>query len=111
MNKLLIAALALGALGFAQTAVSAPAASHAPGMIQIDDGLVHKARDVDRDRDWGWNENRGYHRGWDRGLHRGWDHNRRGYWGRENRSWRDDNWRGGHKRDWDKNDNRRRDND
>ncbi|CCJ05497.1 hypothetical protein [Methylocystis sp. SC2] len=100
MNKLLIAALALGAFGFAQSAVSAPAASHAPGLIQTDGGLVQKARD------WNWKENRGYHRGW--------DHNRRGYWGRENRSWRDDNWRddnwrGGHKRDWDK--NRRRDHD
>ena len=49
MNKLLIAALALGAFGFAQSAVSAPAASHAPGMIQTDDGLVQNARD----RDWG----------------------------------------------------------
>ena len=99
MNKLLIAALALGAFGFAQSAVSAPTASHAPGMIQTDDGLVQNARDRDGD----WKENRGYHRGW--------DHNRRGYWGRENRSWRDDNWRGGHKRDWDNNDRRGRDRD
>ncbi|MBG0797181.1 hypothetical protein IYX23_05700 [Methylocystis sp. L43] len=90
MNKLLIAALALGAVGFAQSAVSAPAASHAPGMIQTADGLVQKARD----RDWGWKENRG--------LHRGWDNNRRGYWGRD-RSWRDDKWRGGPKHDWDNN--------
>ena len=50
MNKLLIAALALGAFGFAQSAVSAPAASHASGMIQTDDGLVQNARD--RDGDW-----------------------------------------------------------
>ena len=38
MNKLLIAALALGAFGFAQSAVSAPAASQAPGMIRTDGG-------------------------------------------------------------------------
>ncbi len=98
MNKLLIAALALGAVGFAQSAVSAPVASQAPGMIQTDDGLVQKARD----RDSGWKENRGYHRGWYRGLHRGWDNNRHGYWGRD-RSWRDDKWRGGPKHDWDNN--------
>ncbi|MGB5084616.1 hypothetical protein HUN39_09885 [Methylocystis sp. FS] len=99
MNKLLIAALALGAFGFAQSAVSAPTASHAPGMVQTDDGFVQNARDRTGD----WKENRGYHRGW--------DHNRRGFWGRQNRFWRDDNWRGGQKRDWNKNDNRGRDRD
>ncbi|MGZ9409264.1 MAG: hypothetical protein ACXW3J_01395 [Methylocystis sp.] len=98
MNKLLIAALALGAFGFAQSAVSAPAASQAPGMIQTDGGLVQNARDRTGD----WKENRGYHRGW--------DNNRRGFWGRENRSWRNDKWRGGPKRDWD-NDHRGRDRD
>ncbi|WP_246695687.1 hypothetical protein [Methylocystis rosea] len=55
MNKLLIAALALGAFGFAQSAMSAPTASHAPGMIQTDAGLVQNARDRDGD----WKENRG----------------------------------------------------
>ena len=64
MNKLLIAAFALGALGFAQTAVSAPATSPMLSIRQADDGLIQKACE------------------------------RRGFWGRDNRSWRDDLRRG-----------------
>lgn len=104
MNKLFIAALALGALSFTQSAVSAPTASPALNVAQSDGGLLQKIGD--RDRDW-------KHRGdWDRdrGYHHGWDH-KRGWWGRDNGQWRDDRWRDkdwrrGHKRDWD-NDHRR----
>jgi hypothetical protein len=112
MNKLFIAALALGALSFTQSAVSAPAASPTLSVTQSDGDLLQQIGD--RDQDW-------KHRGdWDRdgrrdrGYHHGWDH-KRGWWGRDNGQWRDDrwhdkDWRRGHKRDWDDSD-RRRDND
>ncbi|MGJ0504337.1 MAG: hypothetical protein ACR65X_11480 [Methylocystis sp.] len=108
MNKLFIAALALGALSFTQSAVSAPAASPTLSVTQSDCDLLQQIGD--RDQDW-------KHRGdWDRdgrrdrGYHHGWDH-KRGWWGRDNGQWRDDRWRDkdwrrGHKRDWD-NDHRR----
>jgi len=102
MNKLLIAALTLGALSFTQSAVSAPAASPSLNVAQSDGSLLQKIGD--RDRDWkrgDWNRDRGYHHGWDR---------KRGWWGRDkgwrDDRWRDNDWRRGHKRDWD-NDHRR----
>jgi hypothetical protein len=88
MNKLLIAALALGAIGFAQSAVSAPAVSPAR-LTQPDRGLMQKADDRDPD----WRDERAYH-------------NRQGdWWGRGGPSWRDprpwsdDEWR--RNPDWD----------
>jgi len=108
MNKLFIAALALGALSFTQSAVSAPASSPTLSVTQSDGDLLQKIGD--RDHDWkhrgDWDRD-GRH---DRGYHHGWDH-KRGWWGRDNGQWRDDRWRDkdwrrGHKRDWD-NDHRR----
>jgi hypothetical protein len=81
MNKLLIAALALGAASFVNSAVSAPAAAR---LTPDSEGIVQKADDRDRDlKD-------------DRS-----DQDRRGdWWGRaptwrDTRPWSDDEWRRG----------------
>ncbi|MBI5013323.1 hypothetical protein [Methylocystis hirsuta] len=82
MNKLLIAALALGAAAFVTSAISAPAAARlTPGS----DGLMQKADDRQQDQ----NADRG-------------DLERQGdWWGRggpswrDSRPWSDDEWRRG----------------
>ncbi|TLG79246.1 hypothetical protein [Methylocystis sp. B8] len=84
MNKLLIAALALGAAGFVNSAISAPAIARlTPG----DEALTQKADDRDRDLKDDQNDHPGY---W--GRNPSW---------RDTRPWSDDEWRRG--RDWDDN--------
>ena len=84
MNRLLIAALALGAAGFVSSAVSAPAAARLPGS----EGIAQKVDDFARDREDEPSYRDGQGDWWGRGVPS---------W-RDTRPWSDDEWRRG--RDW-----------
>ncbi len=78
MNRLLIAAFALGAFGFTQSEVSARPLS-VVRLMQVDDGVIQIAAD-DRDQD--IKDEPGDY--WGRGGDRMW---------RDTRPWSDDEWR------------------